>query len=203
MKSMSRTRKAIGLKLPNGCPHRSSGVRLPSQIAKVSGPRSSASPIVPPALAEEFLVSTIALRSHQDKTYPGALVASLSIPWGDSGNERGGYHLVWAARSGRDRRRLAVARCRAGGTRYLAVSDRDTKAGHSLALKLVLAAPVSAATVGESLRLPPTSGRALRQPADFLAVSYLECFLRREVAFTVHRVDRIARPSEECRQKGR
>jgi glucoamylase len=35
------------------------------------------------------------LRSHQDKTYPGAMVASLSIPWGDSGNERGGYHLVW------------------------------------------------------------------------------------------------------------
>ena len=50
---------------------------------------------VPPALAEEFLVSTIVLRSHLDKTYPGAMVASLSIPWGDSGNERGGYHLVW------------------------------------------------------------------------------------------------------------
>ena len=50
---------------------------------------------VPPALAEEYLVSTIVLRSHQDRTYPGAMVASLSIPWGDSGNERGGYHLVW------------------------------------------------------------------------------------------------------------
>ena len=50
---------------------------------------------IPPALAEEFLVSTVVLRSHQDKTYPGAMVASLSIPWGDTGNERGGYHLVW------------------------------------------------------------------------------------------------------------
>jgi len=50
---------------------------------------------VPSALAEELLVSTIVLRTHQDKTYPGAMVASLSIPWGDSGNERGGYHLVW------------------------------------------------------------------------------------------------------------
>jgi glucoamylase len=50
---------------------------------------------VPPPLAEEFLVSTIVLRSHLDKTYPGAMVASLSIPWGDSGDERGGYHLVW------------------------------------------------------------------------------------------------------------
>jgi len=50
---------------------------------------------VPPALAEEFHVSTIVLRTHQDKTYPGAMVASLSLPWGNSGNERGGYHLVW------------------------------------------------------------------------------------------------------------
>ena len=50
---------------------------------------------VPPALAEEYLVSTIVLRTHQDKTYPGAMVASLSIPWGDSGNEHGGYHLGW------------------------------------------------------------------------------------------------------------
>jgi glucoamylase len=45
---------------------------------------------VPPALAEEYLVSTIVLRTHQDKTYPGAMVASFSVPWGDSGNERGG-----------------------------------------------------------------------------------------------------------------
>ena len=50
---------------------------------------------LPRALADEFLVSTIVLRSHLDKTFPGAMVASLSIPWGDSGNERGGYHLVW------------------------------------------------------------------------------------------------------------
>jgi glucoamylase len=50
---------------------------------------------IPPTLGEEFLVSTVVLRSHLDKTYPGAMVASLSVPWGDAGNERGGYHLVW------------------------------------------------------------------------------------------------------------
>jgi glucoamylase len=50
---------------------------------------------VPRSLADEFLVSTIVLRSHLDKIFPGAMVARLSIPWGDSGNERGGYHLVW------------------------------------------------------------------------------------------------------------
>ncbi|HEV2303505.1 MAG TPA: hypothetical protein VGR91_18220, partial [Stellaceae bacterium] len=46
---------------------------------------------VPQALDEEFLVSTIVLRAHLDKTYPGAMVASLSVPWGDTGDERGGY----------------------------------------------------------------------------------------------------------------
>jgi glucoamylase len=47
------------------------------------------------AAAEQFIVSTIVLRAHIDRVYPGAMAASLSIPWGDSGNERGGYHLVW------------------------------------------------------------------------------------------------------------
>ena len=35
------------------------------------------------------------LRAHQDKTYPGAMVASLSVPWGNTKEEREGYHLVW------------------------------------------------------------------------------------------------------------
>lgn len=50
---------------------------------------------VPESLQEQFVTSTTVLRTHLDKTYPGAMVASLSVPWGDSGNERGGYHLVW------------------------------------------------------------------------------------------------------------
>lgn len=37
------------------------------------------------------------LLAHEDKTYSGAMIASLSIPWGDekSDDELGGYHLVW------------------------------------------------------------------------------------------------------------
>jgi len=35
------------------------------------------------------------LRVHQDKTYPGAMVASLSVPWGSGHDDIGGYHLVW------------------------------------------------------------------------------------------------------------
>jgi glucoamylase len=50
---------------------------------------------IPTALRDQFLISSTVLRAHLDKTYPGAMVASLSIPWGDSGEERGGYHLVW------------------------------------------------------------------------------------------------------------
>lgn len=49
----------------------------------------------PVPLRDQLLVSTTVLRAHLDKTYPGAMVASLSIPWGDSGRERSGYHLVW------------------------------------------------------------------------------------------------------------
>ena len=50
----------------------------------------------PDAIREQLVVSSIVLRAHLDKTYPGAMVASLSVPWGDTGNERGGYHLVWS-----------------------------------------------------------------------------------------------------------
>lgn len=50
---------------------------------------------VPDHLQEQFVTSTTVLRTHLDKTYPGAMVASLSVPWGDTGDERGGYHLVW------------------------------------------------------------------------------------------------------------
>ncbi|HLK87794.1 MAG TPA: glycoside hydrolase family 15 protein [Candidatus Binataceae bacterium] len=37
------------------------------------------------------------LLAHEDKRFPGALIASLSIPWGEvKGDEDlGGYHLVW------------------------------------------------------------------------------------------------------------
>jgi glucoamylase len=37
------------------------------------------------------------LLAHEDKCYPGALIASLSIPWGDAKGDEdiGGYHLVW------------------------------------------------------------------------------------------------------------
>ncbi len=63
-----------------------------------------------------FYSSRSLLRSHEDKRYQGALIASLSVPWGhDKGDEElGGYHLVWS----RDMVNTA--------TGLLAVGDYDT-----------------------------------------------------------------------------
>lgn len=44
-----------------------------------------------------YRVSTAVIKTHQAKSFSGALIASLSIPWGfNKGDEDlGGYHLVW------------------------------------------------------------------------------------------------------------
>jgi glucoamylase len=53
----------------------------------------------PPALPEDLhralMLSAAVLKIHEDRTYRGAAVASLSVPWGDASDSRGGYHLVW------------------------------------------------------------------------------------------------------------
>lgn len=40
--------------------------------------------------------SAAVIKCHEDRTFPGAFVASLSVPWGEASTSRGGYHLVWA-----------------------------------------------------------------------------------------------------------
>jgi glucoamylase len=42
--------------------------------------------------------SLAVVRTHESKSAPGALIASLAIPWGFSqgDNDQGGYHLVWS-----------------------------------------------------------------------------------------------------------
>jgi len=50
---------------------------------------------LPGAIREQLTISSMVLRVHQDKIYPGAMVASLSIPWGNTKDDVGGYHLVW------------------------------------------------------------------------------------------------------------
>jgi glucoamylase len=46
-------------------------------------------------LGDAGLLSAVVLKVHEDRTYPGAVVASLSIPWGNTTDTLGGYHLVW------------------------------------------------------------------------------------------------------------
>ncbi|HEY1709357.1 MAG TPA: glycoside hydrolase family 15 protein [Rhizomicrobium sp.] len=53
---------------------------------------------VPRTTAEierEAYISAVVLRVHEDRTYPGSIVASLSVPWGNTSDSSGGYHLVW------------------------------------------------------------------------------------------------------------
>jgi len=70
------------------------------------------------------------LLAHEDKSYPGALIASLSIPWGEARGDKdqGGYHLVWV----RDMVNSASALLAADETAtplraliYLAVSQQE------------------------------------------------------------------------------
>jgi glucoamylase len=69
------------------------------------------------------------LLAHEDKIFPGAFIASLSIPWGavNSDPDQGGYHLVWT----RDMVQIASALIAAGNVEtplraliYLATCQR-------------------------------------------------------------------------------
>jgi glucoamylase len=44
-----------------------------------------------------YAVSTAVMRTHEAKNFPGALIASLSVPWGfaKGDDDLGGYHLAW------------------------------------------------------------------------------------------------------------
>jgi glucoamylase len=53
-------------------------------------------PRLPASLRKVYRTSAMVLKVHEDKTFPGALIASLSIPWGEASESRGGYHLVWS-----------------------------------------------------------------------------------------------------------
>ena len=44
-----------------------------------------------------YRVSTAVLETHQSKRFPGAFIASLSLPWGFARSDKdiGGYHVLW------------------------------------------------------------------------------------------------------------
>ena len=49
------------------------------------------------SVGKNFRSSASVLNLHQSKQFPGGVVASLSIPWGNThgDKDKGGYHLVW------------------------------------------------------------------------------------------------------------
>jgi len=84
----------------------------------------------PAARRDLYHTSFSVLLAHEDKTFPGAIIASLSIPWGYSKSDeaRGGYHLVWT----RDLVQIATGLLAAGDLEtplrtliYLAASQRS------------------------------------------------------------------------------
>ena len=66
--------------------------------------------------ADQYAMAAMVLAAHEDKTRRGAMIASLTIPWGDevdaSKGDVGGYHLVWS----RDLYHVATA--------FMAMGDR-------------------------------------------------------------------------------
>ena len=79
-------------------------------------------------LQREAELSAAVIKIHEDRTYGGALVASLSVPWGSAHDDIGGYHLVWT----RDMVEAAFAMIAVGQTKdaaralaYLVATQAD------------------------------------------------------------------------------
>lgn len=49
-----------------------------------------------PELQDAVRRAAMVLKVHDDRHFPGAIVASLSVPWGNTRDDPGGYHLVWS-----------------------------------------------------------------------------------------------------------
>ncbi|MFC4076485.1 glucan 1,4-alpha-glucosidase [Salinithrix halophila] len=66
------------------------------------------------SLKRQYQAAVMMLKAHEDKTYRGANIASLTIPWGEAVQadkpDVGGYHLVWS----RDLYQVATAMIAAG-----------------------------------------------------------------------------------------
>lgn len=66
---------------------------------------------------DQYQMAAMMLKAHEDKTYRGAGVASLTVPWGDAADASepnvGGYHNVWS----RDLYQVATA--------FLAMGDKE------------------------------------------------------------------------------
>src|SRR5207248_2430066 len=78
-----------------------------------SAPPSS---VTSAGLTQTYDTAVMTVKAHEDKTYRGAFVASLTVPWGTAVNAdtccSAGYHAVWA----RDLYEMATAEIAVGDT---------------------------------------------------------------------------------------
>ncbi len=125
------------------------------------------------------------LRAHQDKTYPGAMVASLSVPWGNTKEEREGYHLVWP----RDLVECAGALLAVGATREAGNTLRYLRAtqladGHWNQNQWLGGKPYWTGIQLDETALPVLLAAALAE-RDALEGTEVEDMVRRALSFIV------------------
>ena len=68
------------------------------RTTRAANERRKRTPVeLPESVVDLYRMSAAVLAIHEDKSASGAVIASLSIPWGQSkgDHELGGYHLVW------------------------------------------------------------------------------------------------------------
>lgn len=79
-----------------GTPFSEQRTRFITQWQRVSAHGSATEVSVTGDGGRLFRISHRLILAHEDKIFDGAIIASLSIPWGESvGDNPGGYHLVW------------------------------------------------------------------------------------------------------------
>lgn len=73
------------------------GPRVASGAMRADDRRRYAQADLPESVVDLYRMSAAVLAVHEDKRALGAIIASLSIPWGNTkgDHEIGGYHLVW------------------------------------------------------------------------------------------------------------
>jgi glucoamylase len=73
------------------------GATVPDAPAGSGDPRDRTPIELPASVVDLYRMSAAVLACHEDKRAIGALIASLSVPWGNTkgDHELGGYHLVW------------------------------------------------------------------------------------------------------------
>ncbi len=118
-------RIALGFARTEGGARRRAGAALAAGFAGAAGAYAGGwqrylGALKPPpasaaAVREEYEASLMVMRASEDKTHPGASIASPSMPWhwGDDSIEKDGsgpYHLVWS----RDLYQVATAQLAAG-----------------------------------------------------------------------------------------